>query len=243
MMQILEFIAANYAWFLGGTIVILLAIIGYVADKTNFGQGKNSETEEKNIDLNRLNSMGIDQLYTENIEKENIQQQLETPINNEQIEFETSSSDDQIEISQNINNEMSSAYTDQDYGTESVELANDIENSIDNQTNQIDSSLSSFIASTESLNKKVIGEIKNSVEVETSIDSILSEESFNNFNKEFDTLLPEKEVIDTDLLTDIDDLEFDKTQKLDLNDISSLSDIELPNIKRVNKEEHDIWKF
>ena len=40
MQSIMEYILANYAWILFFSIIILLAIIGYYADKTNFGQGK-----------------------------------------------------------------------------------------------------------------------------------------------------------------------------------------------------------
>ena len=43
MESILEYIMLNYTWFLGGSIVIILAIIGSYADKTNFGQGNKKE--------------------------------------------------------------------------------------------------------------------------------------------------------------------------------------------------------
>ena len=54
MKSLLEYIMLNYTWFLGGAIIILLAIIGSYADKTNFGQGKdnNKENEEDFIDDN-----------------------------------------------------------------------------------------------------------------------------------------------------------------------------------------------
>ena len=45
MTEFLEYIMSNYTWFLFGAIIILLAIIGSYADKTNFGQGK------ANVDL------------------------------------------------------------------------------------------------------------------------------------------------------------------------------------------------
>ena len=50
MINILEYINENYTLFLGGAIIILLAIIGSYADKTNFGQGK---TKENNNDNNK----------------------------------------------------------------------------------------------------------------------------------------------------------------------------------------------
>ena len=53
MKDILEYIMANYTWFLGGAIIILLAIIGSYADKTNFGQGKEKIKDDKSIDDNK----------------------------------------------------------------------------------------------------------------------------------------------------------------------------------------------
>lgn len=233
-MQVLEFLASNYLWFLVGAIVILLAIIGYVADKTNFGQGKNDETNKKNIDLDRLNSMGIDQLNSENVEKE--QQQLEMQVQNDEL--------NQQNVSDNINNiddnELSSSNQDMNtFGLEETLVETSQTSEKDNKKiiNGVD--LSDFFNSTEILNKKIIDNDSKEVEVE----SVLLEEKMENFDKEFDLFLPEKEVIDSNLLEDIDDLNFDRTQKLDFGDIDSFSNIELPNIKNVKKEDHDIWKF
>jgi len=47
MAEIIEYVTQNYIWFLGGMIVILLAIIGSYADKTNFGQKKIKSKKEK----------------------------------------------------------------------------------------------------------------------------------------------------------------------------------------------------
>lgn len=65
MKTFLEYIMLNYTWFLGGTIIILLAIIGSYADKTNFGQGKTKEEEES------------EKLRELQLEKLKLQQQLE----------------------------------------------------------------------------------------------------------------------------------------------------------------------
>ena len=238
-MQVLEFLSSNYLWFLVGAIVILLAIIGYVADKTNFGQGKNDESNKKNIDLERLNSMGIDQLNAENLEKEQqleIQEQPDDLV--QQNEFINAN-----DITTNINNDINLSSDNQDenkYNLDDVSLeetSQTLEKDSKKIINGVD--LSDFFNSTETLNKKIIDNDSKEVEVET----VLLEEKMENFDKEFDLFLPEKEVIDSNLLEDIDDLNFDKTQKLDFGDIESLSNIELPNIKNVKKEDHDIWKF
>ena len=46
MSTIIEYIVSNYTWFLIGAIIILLAIIGSYADKTNFGQGKHNNCDD-----------------------------------------------------------------------------------------------------------------------------------------------------------------------------------------------------
>ena len=75
MINILEYINENYTLFLGGAIIILLAIIGSYADKTNFGQGKtkennNDNNKEKQIDLSnkKLRDLFDDISKTENQE-------------------------------------------------------------------------------------------------------------------------------------------------------------------------------
>lgn len=45
---IIEFVTENYVWVIVAGIVILMAVIGYIADKTDFGRNKfESEPEEK----------------------------------------------------------------------------------------------------------------------------------------------------------------------------------------------------
>ena len=58
-MAVVNFVMSYYVWFLVGIILILLAIIGAYADKTNFGQGKKEENKNsdnevdlKNVKLN-----------------------------------------------------------------------------------------------------------------------------------------------------------------------------------------------
>ena len=64
MKTFLEYISLNYTWFLGGAIIILLAIIGSYADKTNFGEGKTKEDENE-----KLRELALEKLK--------LQQQLE----------------------------------------------------------------------------------------------------------------------------------------------------------------------
>ena len=65
---------------------------------------------------------------------------------------------------------------------------------------------------------------------------------YDKLNKEVKDLLPKKEVIDDDMLSDINNLSLDKTQKYNFGDIPDLDDVDLPKIKKTDDEE-DIWKF
>ena len=81
MKTFLEYIMLNYTWFLGGAIIILLAIIGSYADKTNFGQGKTKEDDSE-------------KLRELEIEKMKLQQQLEQA---QRVQEETPAVENQVE--------------------------------------------------------------------------------------------------------------------------------------------------
>jgi len=78
---------------------------------------------------------------------------------------------------------------------------------------------------------------------EAKRDNLLDDEMFNKFSEEFDMLLPKKQTIADDLLTDISDLDLGKTQKFDFSSFSSFDNIELPEIKQMEEEPDDIWKL
>lgn len=65
---------------------------------------------------------------------------------------------------------------------------------------------------------------------------------YNSLNKELSSVLSKKDLIDDDLLSDIEHLSLDKTQRYNFGDIPDLDDVELPKIKK-EEEPKDIWKF
>lgn len=75
MEQILEYIVLNYTWFLGVVIVILLAIIGYYAEKTNFAQGKEKNVEDKK-----------EPLVEQNVEEDKIEEVDEQEVKEEKTD-------------------------------------------------------------------------------------------------------------------------------------------------------------
>lgn len=205
MEKVLEYISLNYTWFLFGAIIILLAIIGRYADKTNFGQGKVKEekSKEENIDLQDITL------------KEYIDQNKET--RKEELKEEIKDSNIVVENNLNQNN---------------VVLQNNL-----NQQNVNDSHLQ---------NQNVIDfnikDLNNSMDLKSEQNKIF-EESFEKLDEEFDLILPKKQVMDTDLLEDIDNLSLDNTQKISITDIPDLDDVDLPEIKKLKPEKEDIWKF
>lgn len=211
MEKFIEYITLNYTWFLGGSIIILLAVIGYYADKTNFGQGKPKEREKENKpEGEKLDaSKRLNDLFPQKGDKDN--QKLE--VNN----------------NQNLNVQQPNIVSQMNFDPMTGQPIN--QTSIDvNQSNQ-------FINSNNNLNTPI---------VEDSFDDIgtlkTSEENFQKFDKEFNELLPKKEIIDDELLDEINNLSLDKTQKIELSDIPDLDDVELPKIKSLTEEE-DIWNF
>lgn len=72
MNKIIEYITLNYTWFLIGAIIILLAIIGSYADKTNFGQGKNKNENDKK----EKDNLNIEEA-TKELKEENLNSAIE----------------------------------------------------------------------------------------------------------------------------------------------------------------------
>lgn len=66
---------------------------------------------------------------------------------------------------------------------------------------------------------------------------------YSSLNKEVSSVLSKRDLIDADLLSDIEHLSLDKTQRYNFGDIPDLDDVELPEIKKDEEEPEDIWKF
>ena len=234
MMHILEYILENYTWFLVGIVLILLAIIGYYADKTNFGHGKKNTQKENDILQDNDKTINIENIglldATEGEKKE-------VPVN-EDIKNDNSGDVNNL-VSQNVE----SIYNDPsnktlENGVKNIdESVNQIQNDLVNQSNNV-MNLSAAIPSEQIDN---LQNKENNADDDNTLQ--INEEKFNMFSAEFESLLPKKNIINTDLLSDIDDLELDKTQKIDLNGVPDLDDIELPKIMELSEENEDIWKF
>ena len=225
MTQVLEYILANYTWFLVGAVLVLLAIIGYYADKTNFGQGNKTSQNQNDLGKNEDNSIDISNVRLSDVTKpENKNEILDIP-----VDVSNNNSDENIQISLTDSNSELNAENS------IVKDNNDTVNNMDVKFNKIENTEPSVeqISTTE--------ESQDVINNESVVQS--NEEKFNMFSAEFDSLLPKKNIINTDLLSDIEDLELDKTQKIDLSGVPDLDDIELPKIVGLSSNDEDIWKF
>ena len=236
-MQVLGYITQNYTLFLVGAVIILLAVIGYYAEKTNFGQSKENQSKENDSTQSNNESNDI-----KNAEL------LDATISEEKEE------------TNDLNVQPPNPNVDNDLAKPSIELILEGDLSQSNNSNYIVSENSNINQST--VDKLVSNDLSNVsnevIDLEMSDSNVLqneqlafneenmiqqSEDNFDIFSAELESLLPKKNIINTDLLSDIEDLELDRTQKIDLSGVPDLDDIELPKIMELSAEKEDIWKF
>ena len=211
MDNILGYITDNYISIVFFIVLILLAIIGYYAEKAN--NKKNSQGDQLNkVDHNTLLKEGnefIESLETETKQKNDVMEKSE-------LKVEQKNDKNIAILSEDIKNNLIKEEKNNELFPEEI-LS--VDNNIQETREQI-----------------------NQVEENKTNEVIFNKEEINRFNEEFELILPKKEIIDSDLLSDIDDLELGRTQKIDLSVVPDLDNIELPKIKQMDKEE-DIWKF
>lgn len=185
MINILEYINENYTLFLGGAIIILLAIIGSYADKTNFGQGKTKEDKDNNKKENEidLSNKKLGDLF-DDISKSEPQENNSNSVKDEKVTID--------------------------------ELSTPIE---------------------DVLNHNIPDSLKHS-EPEKK-----EKETANKFDQEFKQIIPDKNLINGDLLSDIDSMTLDSKKELTSLDIPDLDDVDLPEIKNIKETDDDIWKL
>ena len=224
MNGLLDFFANNYIWFIVGIVVIILALIGRYADKTNFGQNKDDNLIEDN--------------KTETTPTESIQENTDDEVAKE----------NSFDIIENRKLEEESTV----YNMDDINKSNkDDSEYVYYDSNQV--SKPETIYSISSNNNKKIETPNDNIEIKKAEEPILEvkeqpkkkdfEETYQKLDNEINSLLPKKDFLDGELLEDIDDLSLDKTQKIDISDIPDLDDVDLPKIKDLKDDTEDIWKF
>ena len=246
MNQIIDYVTQHSAWFVGGMILVVLAVIGYYADKSNFGQGKNAEPEkqktEKDISKTRLMDVAVEEPL-KNAERTKTKDKTENK-GKQNVNLEDGSEKElagsQMQVEKSVNNNKDSNITD-------------------SLTSQVEKKPIEFLEAIEAKvyknlpkEKEIVEEITKLKEATNKISkpaktkktkTAARDAAFDRFEKEFESLLPKKDIINADLLSDIDELELGKTQKIKFNEVPDLDDIDLPKIKKSVNEDQDIWKF
>lgn len=150
MAKILEYISLNYTWFLVAAIIIVLAIIGHYAEKSNFGQGKTDsntspEDEDKKLELEKVTLSDL-------INKEEKNKNINEPenINAQEIFNENSLEDIPDSINELPKSSIESVVQQQDINQTQIDVTN--------QTNLTDDFNNQFTNS-DSVNSDSVDEI------------------------------------------------------------------------------------
>ena len=206
-------------------VMILLAIIGYFAERANNKKNDTNIKEDKKdlIDLTNKRLSDFQETKEDSIAKE----QEEVKVEQKVIDINGVNAVNMVPnvpISQNPIN--------------SVPMPNTLI-----EGNVIGKSVETN-ASENAITTNVSGNVISTTTNVVSENSLSNEklEKIDELDKELDILLPKEKLLNEDLLSDIDFMELDKTQKLDLSGVPDLDNIDLPKIKQFEEEE-DIWKI
>lgn len=156
MTEILEYISLNYTWFLIGAIIILLAIIGSYADKTNFGQGKDKLNldDTPNKDLEESLDL-LDNVVDNNL---NLNAQNEVKSNDENKESEVQGSN----INNNTNNDINNnniEQTEKDVVSNETEIENNHLDDFEESFNKFDQEFNALMPKKDIIDVELLDDI------------------------------------------------------------------------------------
>ena len=104
----MDFIADNYVWFIVVGIIILMAVIGYIADKTDFGRkGKDEDTKEKKVEKPKKEKKVKEKKEKIKVEAKGINELTQEVAENNKVDVQESADLNVVEPVQNVqvNNE------------------------------------------------------------------------------------------------------------------------------------------
>lgn len=202
MSDIVQYLMNNYIWILSIIIVILLAIIGYFADKTNFGQGSLNENKEDPQTIDEQ-PKEISTERTENITIEPLDSKIETAEGLETSEQKDNFNEEENEKDENSKEEKATsldAYPS---------LSNDVKQPLDSFITPIEKIKQTTIEPSQSRDIDVDQEFNEAIPVKSLIDDDLISDIDNL--KLDDNSKKESEI------PDLDDIELPKIQSLSNN--------------------------
>lgn len=104
----MDFIVDNYIWFIVAGIIILMAVIGYIADKTDFGRkGKDEDTKEKKVEKPKKEKKVKEKKEKIKVEAKGINELTQEVAENNKVDVQESADLNVVEPVQNVqvNNE------------------------------------------------------------------------------------------------------------------------------------------
>lgn len=240
LIEILNFVNDNYLKFAIGLVLTLMAIIGYYAEKTNFGNKLNVDNKSGDDDSNKnIKNVGINDLVDHNIEQNSV---LPTESNEDASIVETEKLNKNVENNSNllINNETQDSIETKNQNDEKKSdllINNETQSSVEtgNQNDEKKEDNNNLQSN------GYVDEVNN-----RSDETKINDESNIRINSE--NIFSSNESIDNDLLSDINNMTLDPLKEKNDNKkredaLARLnSNIDLPNIDDL-KSDTDIWKF
>lgn len=104
----MDFIVDNYVWFIVIGIIILMAVVGYIADKTDFGRkGKEEGTKEKKVEKPKKEKKVKEKKEKIKVEAKGINELTQKVAENNKVDVQESADLNVVEPVQNVqvNNE------------------------------------------------------------------------------------------------------------------------------------------
>lgn len=245
--EILNFINDNYLKLIIGLVLILMAIIGYYAEKTNFGNKLKKDEKKESEKPISIENIGLNDFVDNNsmVSKGNVN--VDLPQNqgyNNEINSQLPNLENNETVIQSIDN-VKLENTNLADNKSPIQL--NVEPMVENNSNMISNQNEVHTIQQElNNNPNTYQEISN-FNNNNSSESIVSEEKpKKSLEDEFKEVIPEEEKIDNNLIVDINNMKIDPLKTNDISDNNVYakfsSNINLPEINDFEND-GDIWKF
>lgn len=238
LIEILSFVNDNYLKFAIGLVLTLMAIIGYYAEKTNFGNKLKTDTQDEVLpeDTTKIDNFGINDV----IKNKNTEVSEHSSFDDAQLDA-TNLNSTTIQTEINQDNELNKNQNLEINNNGLIQPPTIQSNIVKNEINAKPITVSnndSMVEGQELLKSTEFVEATNKIETDSDENKI--EEDLNN-------ILSKNNSMSTDLMLDIEKLQveplaFEKNNTDSEVLVKLNSNIDLPEIDDM-KSDIDIWKF
>lgn len=238
-MNLVEYIMYNHTWAILVAIIVILAIIGGYAEKTNFLQGKKNikqPKEDKNDDLSNLKNVTLQDAIDPN--HVNTPQPIPEAANQQQVVMPANGVVIGVPIQQIVPGMAMQPMMGGNMVMQPMQgiapmqpMSQPVDLTVSNLPQQQEIDLTQM-----TLDEEPKEEVKEVVEEVT-------DDEYDKFSEEFDSILPEKSLFEDSGIDDIGEIKVETKSKHKKNDLPSLKNLDLPDIKDLKLDDDDIWKF